>query len=234
MIIRGLILSLPPLVLMLGLAAWGWIITPEGAEIPVHFAADGSVNRYGSKLEAFGVVPALSLALVGLFAVVPLIDPRGGNVRRSRPLVLVSWAGTMWVMAVAQGAITLSVTGLVSETDWMPRLIGIAVGVLFAVIGNVLGKARPNWFFGIRTPWTLSSDRAWDAAHRWAGWLFVFAGLISAGGMFILPVRAAFPVLIVVTLLAAFLPMVVSYFVWRSDPDRETYHAPLSDDDDSV
>ncbi len=231
MILRGVMLSLPPFLVMLALAVWGWIVTPEGTQVPVHFAIDGSVNRYGSRLEAFALIPAGALALSGLFALAPLIDPRRANLQRSRPLVLVSWAGAMWLLALVQGVITLTVTGVLADAGWIPRLGGVATGMLFVAIGNVLGKARPNWFFGIRTPWTLSSDRAWDVAHRWGGWLFVLAGLVSIGAMLVLPLTAGFVVLIVAMLGAALIPTVQSYFVWRSDPEREMYSAPPADDD---
>lgn len=233
MIVRGLILSLPPLLVLLALAIWGWMALPEGAEVPVHFAADGSVNRYGTRLEAVGLIPAVALALSGLFALVPLIDPRGGNLRRSRPVVLVSWVGTMWLLAVIQGLMLLSVTGVIEDMSWIPRLAGVAVGVLFVVLGNVLGKARPNWFVGIRTPWTLSSDRSWDITHRWGGRLLMLAGLAGAGAVLVLPGQAGFVVLVAAVLVAAFVPMVMSYFIWRADPERETYSAPRSGDDDA-
>jgi uncharacterized membrane protein len=49
-----------------------------------------------------------------------------------------------------------------------------------AGIGNVLGKLRSNFFVGIRTPWTLSSEHVWDQTHRWAGRLFVGAAAVLA------------------------------------------------------
>ncbi|MGP1275813.1 MAG: SdpI family protein [Caulobacterales bacterium] len=234
MIMRGLKLSVPPLFVLAALAVWGYLATPDGTAIPVHFAADGSVNRYGSRLEAFGALPILALLICGLFALVPVIDPRGANLRRSPALVLVSWSGVLWLLAFVQGVITLTATGWIAETGWAPRLVGMGVGILFILIGNALGKARPNWFVGIRTPWTLSSDRSWDVTHRWAGWLFVIAGLVSVISMAVLPIEAGFIVLVSTTLLAAFVPMGISYLVWRADPLRETYSADDASNDDGV
>lgn len=233
MIVRGLIWSLPPFFILLVLAAWGWMATPEDTQIPVHFAADGSVNRYGSRFEAFLLMPVMAMVLSGLFALAPLIDPRGGNLRRSRPFVLVSWAGTIWMLALAQGVVTVAVTGIVGEAGWIPRLGGVATAILLVVTGNVLGKARPNWFFGLRTPWTLSSDRAWDRTHLWGGRLFVLAGLAGGGAVLLLPGEAGFAVLVAGALAAVFVPLVLSYFVWRADPDREMYNAPPSGHDDA-
>ena len=58
-------------------------------------------------------------------------------------------------------------------------------GVTFVVIGNLIPRARPNWFVGIRTPWTLSSDRVWEKTHRIGGYAFVVMGiLVALGGLF--------------------------------------------------
>ena len=54
------------------------------------------------------------------------------------------------------------------------------MGVLFIVLGNFMGKIRPNWFVGVRTPWTLSSKLSWDKTHRLAGWLFMLMGALFA------------------------------------------------------
>ncbi|MEK7167698.1 MAG: SdpI family protein, partial [Patescibacteria group bacterium] len=45
------------------------------------------------------------------------------------------------------------------------------------VLGNYLGKIKPNWFMGIRTPWTLSSEVVWNKTHRMGGRLFIILGL---------------------------------------------------------
>jgi uncharacterized membrane protein len=82
-----------------------------------------------------------------------------------------------------------------------------------------MGKLRPNWFIGIRTPWTLSSKRAWVQAHRVAGYLYVAAGAAMVGATLLNP-RAAF----LVTLAGAFTPALVaipySWWIWRNDPER--------------
>lgn len=225
MIRKGLWLSLPPLALIAAFAAWGWLSVPAGAEIAVHFDATGAVNRYGSRLEAFGLIPALAVGLIGLFTVLPMIDPRGGNVRRSGPAVLVSWIGVLWVLAVAQGALTLIALGGVTDTVLITRGIGAACALLLIVIGNVLGKARPNWFVGIRTPWTLSSDRAWDVTHRWGGRLLMLSGLASLPVLLLAPAPWGLSVLGLSVGASAITALALSFWVWRTDPARETYNA---------
>jgi uncharacterized membrane protein len=77
-------------------------------------------------------------------------------------------------------------------------------------------RARPNWFVGIRTPWTLSSDRVWEKTHRLGGKLFVAGGLIIilAG---ILLSEWAHIVLIVVMLAITLGVMVYSYLEWKRE-----------------
>jgi len=56
--------------------------------------------------------------------------------------------------------------------------VSIGVGLLFIVIGNYLGKVKRNWFLGIRTPWTLSSEEVWNKTHRFGGKLFIVIGIV--------------------------------------------------------
>ena len=94
-----------------------------------------------------------------------------------------------------------------------------AVGLLFLVLGNFMGKIRPNWFVGIRTPWTLSSKLSWVKTHRLAGRLFVVMGLL----FFMLALfRQPWVVAALVSALVVCLVWMVvySYLVWRKDPDR--------------
>jgi uncharacterized membrane protein len=91
------------------------------------------------------------------------------------------------------------------------------VGALFLVIGNVLPRARSNFMYGIRTPWTLSSDRVWMRTHRLAGYMMALAGLTMIFAGLFMPRAFTAPLLAaaVVTTVAA--PIVYSYFAWRQE-----------------
>jgi len=56
-------------------------------------------------------------------------------------------------------------------------------GMLFIYLGFLLEHAEPNWFVGIRTPWTLSSESVWKKTHRLGGKLFKIAGIICLLGV---------------------------------------------------
>jgi uncharacterized membrane protein len=83
----------------------------------------------------------------------------------------------------------------------------------------VLGKVRPNWFAGIRTPWTLSNKRAWTRSHRLVGWLFTSLGGITLL-LSLLDRAAALFFLFAGGFAAVIAVLVYSYAAWRSDPDR--------------
>ncbi|MEO1040224.1 MAG: SdpI family protein [Pseudomonadota bacterium] len=224
MIRKGLTWALAPIVVLFAFAVWGWISVDPGAEIAVHWGLDGQVNRTGGRLEAFAMLPLMGLGLTALCAILPSIDPRGANIRRAPALYLTAWIGTLWVLAVGQGALTLAALERFSMTeDMLVRLVLAATALLLVFTGNVMSKARSNWFAGVRTPWTLSSDRAWDVSHRWAGRILVIGGLVSLiaalAGSFALVLSAV----LATSLGGALIPAVISYFVWRDDPERETF-----------
>lgn len=92
------------------------------------------------------------------------------------------------------------------------------MGMLFIAIGTLIGKARRNYFVGIRTPWTLSSDSVWAKTHRLGKWTFIAAGAIS---IFSTPLgEFGFWVFLGTILLAAFVPVVYSYLLWKSEQSK--------------
>jgi uncharacterized membrane protein len=60
-----------------------------------------------------------------------------------------------------------------------------ALGALLLYIGVLVGKAKSNYFIGIRTPWTLQDEQVWNDTHRLGGWLFKASGLIALLGIFL-------------------------------------------------
>ena len=162
---------------MLALAAWAWAQTPAGAQVPIHWGVDGQPDGYASKEVALLLTPGRSRRAWRPPAdFLPRFEPRAQEPRRVRvrPTVQV----TIAVLrpdgrAAADGRARRG--RLARSTS--PVVLGIATGVLFVVIGNVLGKVRSNFMFGVRTPWTLSSDLSWNKTHRLVGRLFVLLGL---------------------------------------------------------
>jgi len=208
----------------LALAGFGWMGTDATTQIPVHWGVDGQPDRYGGRAEAFLLLPTIMIVLTGVFAILPSIDPRGRNLQRSRIVLGTVWIGVLALMLLVQAILVGLGLGWVAASDetLVPTLILSGVGALYLLLGNVLGKARPNWFVGIRTPWTLSSDLAWDKTHRLTGRLMVVGGLVLLTGVWLLPVDRQIWLVLASALTPAATGIIYSFFVWRSDPARQT------------
>jgi uncharacterized membrane protein len=222
MIRTGLIISAFAFLLAVIFSAYGWMHTDPGAQVPVHFNMSGEADRYGSKAGAFLFLPALLLGITFLLSLAPSIDPRGKNLRRSRPVYIVGWMIGVIAIAGGQGLITWTALGGGVEGGVMARGIGVFIAAIMLLLGLVIAKARPNFFAGIRTPWTLSSDLSWDKTHRLASRVYLLAGLLGVAAALLLPPE---PVTIglFAALIASTLGLVIySWHVWKHDPARET------------
>jgi len=198
---------------------WAWGQVPDGSRIPIHWGIDGEANGYAPKFLGLFLLPAL-IALMGVvFVAIPYLDPRRENQERSSLARVWMLGAGLVVMCAVHVAAVLTVVGAPVDIG---RVVVVAVGLMFIVIGNYLGKTRSNWFVGIRTPWTLSSERSWDRTHRLGGYLFVAAGLISTVlGLAAPPELSAYGMLAAVGVVAV-VSILYSYFAWRSDPDRRS------------
>jgi uncharacterized membrane protein len=202
---------------MFALAAVTWPNAPD--KIPVHWGVNGEVNGYGGKFEGLLLLPLIALTLYLALLFLPRIDPGRANYVHFAGAYTVIRFAVLLVIALGYGVIHLWLRG---HRAPVALLIPMFVGGLFVVMGSVMEKLRPNWFVGIRTPWTLSSKRAWTETHRVGGRVFMLVGvcLIVSGAL-----RSTTAVIatIVIALVGMLGTVVYSYFVWRDDPDR----APL-------
>lgn len=212
-----LLVSLLLVTAMAALGYWAWIELPQNAQLAVHWGVSGQPNGFAGKARALFLLPVLAVLVAALFAVIPSIEPRRANLIASRKLYRAGWLGALLVMTVAQAAIVM--TALNHPFDVRSAVMA-ATSVLFIVGGNYLGKSRANFFAGIRTPWTLSSDYSWEKTHRLGGRLFVATG---AATLLVLAADGAMPALfmqlgaLAATLIAT---VTMSFVYWKRDPDK--------------
>lgn len=223
----GLIFSAAAIAVMAGAAWWmGRNIPADVMQLPVHWGPDGQPDRFLPRDEAlatYWMLPGIAFVLAAILTILPSIDPLRGNIERSSRAYLTAWIGSMALLALVAVGIAMITTQAASgaaNSNQFVRWIMAGVGVLFIFLGDAMPKTRPNFFVGVRTPWTLTSDLSWQKTHRLAGWLFVLVGLWAIVAAFMLNGLAlAFsvtgPILVAVAICAVY-----SWMVWKDDPDK--------------
>jgi len=190
-----------------------WAYPQLPPTLATHWNVGGTADGFSSRATAVLIMPLVIIALTGLFNVLPKLDPRGANYAK--------FIDTYWLIANAVILFILIGHGMIIATGLgypvkVDRFMPIGIGLLFIVLGNYLTRVEPNWFIGIRTPWTLSSDTVWRKTHRTGGWLMVVGGFVLAASVF-LPQGAFLPLLIAAILIVAVIPVVQSYILWKRE-----------------
>jgi uncharacterized membrane protein len=166
------------------------------ARIPVHWNLAGQVDRWSSSRWEILLLPLLSVALIALLRVLPRLDPK---LRVMTEIGRMAVALQISRITIACCVGTLFVVQLASALEWpLPtaRIVQTALLLLLAISGNYLGNLRPNYFFGIRTPWTLEDPDTWRATHRLGGQLLFFGSLTLLVVSFVLSDRIFVPTMI--------------------------------------
>jgi len=157
---------------------WAYVTLPPDARIAVHFSADGVATGFMAKGPGLALLPAIGAAVVAILTYAPRLYSRDAGLEASRPALGVVLAGVAGVFLVAE--IVIARHAMDPGFDVL-RWLFTAIGVLFVVSGNLLGKVRQNSLFGVRTPWTLRDGRVWDKTQRFTGRLMVLGGLMLTG-----------------------------------------------------
>ena len=184
--------------------------------MPTHWNVKGEVNGTGPKWIGAFAMPIVMLVLWGVMRGLPAIDPQRDNyakMQKAYALIINALVTTFAVLHIAMIAVALK------YPVPLERLVPAMIGIMLIVTGNVLPQARRNWFFGVRTPWTLSNDRVWERTHRVAGYLTVITGVIAL-------VTALFPASIgpaaigIAGAATAVITITYSYIVWKREVAR--------------
>lgn len=202
-----------------------WAALPQGVEIPVHWGISGEADRYGTRDEAallLVVIPFVTLITGLILAAAPSIDPRKGNIETGRRAYLATWISTMVLLTLVHGGICrMMAGGPDANSSQLVRWVIAGCAILLIVIGNYLPKTRSSFIFGIRTPWTLSSNIAWEKTHRFGGRLLMIAGALGLAGAFLFDGLFLALQLSVLALGSALITIIYSYFAWKSAGDRD-------------
>ena len=182
-------------------------------QVPTHWNMAGEVDGWSSRFMGAWLMPLLMAVILIVLRVVPLIDPRRANYEKFSGAYEAIVSATMVFMFGLHLMLLAVATG--SKIP-VARVVPGAVGLFFIFIGWLLPKAHPNWFIGIRTPWTLTSDVAWEKTHRLGGILFAACGIATVIAALVLPDQAIW-VLMATTAATVVSLLAYSFIVWKRD-----------------
>jgi uncharacterized membrane protein len=213
--VQILILLLPVCV-----AALLWDRLPE--RMPIHWNAQGEIDGYSERPFAAFFLPALNIFIVALFYFLTLIDPK---VRNAQPDSQKSQHRIFRILRLVISGfiaiVALAVLGIAAGLSLdMMRIIGVGTALLIGALGNFMGKIRPNYFTGIRTPWTLESPEVWIKTHRFSGRLMVAVALMLLIACFTLKGTAYAWVMASLIIAMVFIPIIYSFAIYKKE------HAP--------
>ena len=145
-------------------------------QVPSHFDANGYPDDTMPRTTFLLVIPGMVAGLYVFLTFIPFIDPLWQKIQPRYHVLLLLRDFTMGFLLM------MFIVNLIAVRDGRlsTTAMGIGLGILFMLIGNYLPKTPRNWFFGIRSPWTMSSDEVWRKSHLFGGWWFVGAGLLIA------------------------------------------------------
>jgi len=149
------------------------------AEMVTHWGTDGP-NGSMDRAVALAGLPAVALAMLALFELLPRIDPLGESITdlgEYYDLLVVTVVGLLGYVHGVVIAWNLGYEFAVMQAT------APAVAVVYFVAGVVVGRVEKNWFVGIRTPWTLSSERVWKRTHERGAPLFKLSGVVALGAV---------------------------------------------------
>ncbi|MBI4928406.1 MAG: SdpI family protein, partial [Anaerolineae bacterium] len=187
------------IVVLFSLAALGvslWADPQLGDRIPSHWNAAGQVDGYSDSFGGLYLLPIVIFGLGLLLVFIPSIDPLRANVDKFRGAYHWVIVGMSVYFLYLHVLIVLAALGAGFN---MVTMMLPAMGVLFFGLGFMVERSKPNWFIGIRTPWTLMSPTVWEKTHRLGGWIFKIGGVLIGISEF-LPAEASMTLLMVSTL----------------------------------
>ena len=188
--------------------------------VPMHFDIKGNVDSYGTRNDLLKLVLGLTILNAAVYLILTniyKIDPKKYAALNKDRLQRIAFYVSLYLSAIWIALIYQIVHNDVSH---MMKFVFIAMGLLFALLGSNMYNIQPNYFAGIRLPWTLENEDNWRKTHQFAGRLWFFGGLIIAlaalllrNGQAIYISAAALAVLIII-------PIVFSYNLYRKQTKK--------------
>jgi uncharacterized membrane protein len=149
---------------------WGQL--PD--QVPTHFNVDGKADNWSAKATLLLLPAGLGIIIYVVMLIIPAIDPKGKIQQMGDKYYTFRLMLSLFMALLSYYILSQTHAGNMDN----PGMLIALIGGLFAVMGNYFQTLRPNYFIGLRTPWTLESELVWKKTHRLAGRLWMAGGLL--------------------------------------------------------
>ncbi|MNS31884.1 Immunity protein SdpI [compost metagenome] len=192
-----------------------WNTLPE--RVPVHWNYKGEIDGWGSKFTLIGMLFILPVLTYVIMSTITKIDPKKRMSLMGGKLYQLKFVLVLFMSILA----LFIIYSTKSQSTSSPSFIFALIGVLFVVLGNYFKVIQPNYFIGIRTPWTLQHEGVWKKTHAFAGKLWFIGGLIIILGSVIFESATFSAFFLTIVFVIAFSPIIYSFFKFKSLDKKE-------------
>lgn len=202
---------IPLITIITSISLWLIFFNQLPDQVPMQWSLDGSVIWYGSKWVAFLVNNGLFILIYLILYITPKIDPKRKNYQQFSRSYQIIFQTILILFFLINLFVLFTSLGYQSN---LHSFVPILVGLLFIIFGNYMQTVKPNWFIGIRTPWTIDNPEVWRKTHRLGAKIFIIFGFFFMTISFI-PEALILPVILISVLVVALIPAGYSYYLYR-------------------
>ncbi|MEP1151673.1 MAG: SdpI family protein [Balneola sp.] len=179
--------------------------------VPTHFNAQGEADDYGPKwINAF-LLPGIAVLTYLFLLIIPAIDPKKRIERTQKPITAIRVIISIFLV----GIYTIVMMKTFNVDAKIDQFVFVGVGLLIVVVGNYMNSIKPNYFIGLRTPWTLENPEVWKRTHRFSSKLWIIGGSFMIISTFIPSLRGSLYVIVGLVAILAIVPFAYSYVIFN-------------------
>jgi len=180
-------------------------------QVPTHFDLAGNPNDWSEKTSLPYIIGSMGIGSYLLMLFIPYFDPKKKIDQMGEKYYSLRLMMTLFMSALSFYLLYVSNKGVIN-----PNLLIALIGAFYVVLGNYLQTVKPNYFIGIRTPWTLENEETWRKTHRLGGKLWLIGGLITVLIAFIAKNNSLLAITFgTVTAVISIVPIIFSYLHFR-------------------
>jgi len=186
-----------------------WKNLPE--QVATHFDLKGNPNGWSNKTNLPYIIGAMGIGSYLLMLLIPYFDPKKKIVQMGEKYYSLRLMLTLFMSALSFYLLYVSNKGVIN-----PNLLIALIGAFYVVLGNYLQTVKPNYFIGIRTPWTLENEEIWRKTHGLGGKLWLIGGLVTILIAFFTKNNSLLAITFgTVTAVISLVPVIFSYLEFR-------------------